>query len=78
MLLLRIYLAGLAILISAIAMNVVASIVGLATWYQVLTFAVEVGAGATIQDLRVTDLLFLLLIYPGLLGAVAYAVLHIF
>jgi hypothetical protein len=74
-LLFRIYRAGIAILVGAIIMNVAAGALGLATWYTFLTAAGR-GAAAAVRSLRAVDWLFLLIIYPGLLGACAYPVLR--
>lgn len=77
MVLLRIYVAGLAVLVGAIALNVLAGMIGLATWYSLLGSAGEVGVLAAIKRLTLADGLFLLVIYPGLLGACAYGVLRV-
>lgn len=74
-LLFRIYRAGIAILVGAIIMNVAAGALGLATWYTFLTAASR-NTVAAVRSLRALDWLFLLIIYPGLLGACAYPVLR--
>jgi hypothetical protein len=71
----RIYLAGLAVLAGAIVLNVLAGWIGLTTWYSFLT-AAAAGPLKAVKGLSVGDWLFLLAIYPGLLGACAYGVLR--
>jgi hypothetical protein len=70
----RIYLAGLAVLAVAIVLNVLAGWIGLTTWYGFLTAAAS-GPLDAVKDLSVIDWLFLLAIYPGLLGTCAYLVI---
>jgi len=76
MMLLRVYVAGLAVLVGAIAMNALAGALGLATWYSFLTSAGELGALVAIRRLNVVDVLFLVVAYPALLGVCAWLVLH--
>ena len=73
---LRIYLAGLAVLAGAIAMNIAAKALGLATWYDFLQSAADLGAAQAIRNLRPLDGLFLVLIYPAALGLFAWLVLR--
>jgi uncharacterized membrane protein YczE len=68
------YLAGLAVLTAAILLNVLAGRLGLSTWYGFLAAAASDPLSA-VRDLRAGDWLFLLVIYPGLLGACAYPVI---
>ncbi len=70
----RVYLTGLAVLTGAIVLNVAAAWVGLATWYSFLTAAAS-GPLDAFRGLGAGDWLFLLVIYPGLLGACAYPVI---
>lgn len=71
---LKIYLAGLAILMVAIALNWLANLLHLATWYTFLNKVSEMSLAAAVQSLRAADLLFLGLVYPFLLGLAAYLV----
>jgi hypothetical protein len=73
---LKIYLAGLVVLAGAIALNVLAGWIGLATWYEFLRSMTQTGVLEAIKALRVWDWLFLLAIYPACLGACAYVVLR--
>lgn len=56
----------------AIVVNGVASAVGLLTWYEYVQRIGQLGFFAAIRSLRVIDAVFLLLVYPGLLGSVVY------
>jgi len=72
MILLKIYLAGLVVLITAIGLNLLANALGLSTWYDFLTLASQQGFFHTLKNLKPVDFLFLILLYPGLLGLSAY------
>jgi len=76
--LLKIYLAGLAVLIVAILLNGLANLLHLATWYSVLNSISEIGLASALRSLKVLDFLFLLLVYPFLLGLAAYLVFRLF
>jgi len=73
---LKIYLAGLVVLVGAIVLNVLAGWLGLATWYEFLRSVAQLGVLEAIQTLHIWDWLFLLAIYPACLGAFAYPVLR--
>lgn len=72
---LRVYAAGMLVLIGAIVANVAAGAVGLKTWYDVLKPAAG-SARAALSTLTLWDVAFLFLLYPGWLGACAYLVLR--
>jgi hypothetical protein len=74
---LRIYLAGLAVLVGAIIVNLLAGAVGLRTWYDVLKPIPEAGVMVVVRTLTAVEILFLFLLYPALLGLCAYLVLKI-
>ena len=76
MTILKIYLAGLVVLVGAIVLNVLAGWLGLATWYEFLRSVTQSGILEAIQALHIWDWLFLLVIYPACLGAFAYPVLR--
>jgi hypothetical protein len=78
MLFLKIYLAGIAVLIAAVLLNLAAGWLNLSTWYSFLNLVSENGLSQAIQSLRFIDYIFLLLIYPGLLGLAAYLTLRLF
>jgi cation transporter-like permease len=73
---LRIYLAGVAILLGAIVINMLAGVVGLKTWYDVLKPIPEIGLAAVARSLTVMDVLFLFVLYPALLGLCGYLVMR--
>lgn len=70
----KIFLAGIAVLVVAIALNLAASALGLQSWYTFLSQVSTKGISATLQGLRLVDYVFLILIYPTLLGLSAYLV----
>lgn len=67
---LRIYLIGSIILISAIVMNGVINRLGIMGWYDFLTAISQTDERAHAR-LRVVDGLWLFLVYPALLGLAA-------
>ena len=74
-LLLKIYLAGLVILVVAIGLNMLANALGLATWYSFLAQVTQTGIYPALKNLKAIDLFFLILLYPVLLGLSAYLTL---
>ncbi len=64
---LKLYLIGLSILIVAIIANVVASTLGLLSWYDTLTMFGKEGRSA-FKQIRIIDWVWLIIIYPVLLG----------
>jgi hypothetical protein len=77
MILVKIYLAGVAVLIAAILLNLLSGWLGLATWYSFLSQASEKGLAPALQSLTLVDYLFLIVVYPGLLGLAAYLTLRL-
>jgi hypothetical protein len=77
MILVKIYLAGVAVLIAAILLNLLSGWLGLATWYSFLSQASEKGLGPALQSLTPVDYLFLIVVYPGLLGLAAYLTMRL-
>jgi hypothetical protein len=77
MLLLKIYLSGLAVLITAIGLNLVAGELGLSTWYTFLALTGKQGLLEALKSLNMGDYLFLFLIYPVLLGLAAYLIFYL-
>jgi len=71
--LIKIYLIGLAILITAILANWLASFLGIETWYSFLIEVNKSGLTATLKS-KWASLIFLLIIYPSLLGLSAFLV----
>jgi hypothetical protein len=74
LILLKIYLAGMAVLIVAVVLNLLANLFHLATWYTFLNKVSELGFAAAVHSLKAVDILFLVLLYPFLLGLAAYLV----
>jgi hypothetical protein len=72
LLFLKIHLAGMAVLMAAIGLNLLANILGLSTWYDFLGAASQQGLMAALRRLSVLDTLFLIVLYPFLLGLAAY------
>lgn len=68
---LKIYLAGVIILVGAIGLNITARGVGLLGWYEFLTRLQEEGATA-LGATRIGDYLWLLIGYPFCLGLLGF------
>ncbi len=77
MLLLKIGLAGTAILVVAILLNLLANLFGLATWYDLLNAVSQQGMVEALRRLRAVDFLFLILLYPFMLGLAAYLTFYL-
>jgi hypothetical protein len=60
----KIYLLGGSILIGAIIINYVADFFGMISWYEVL--------GNRIFNLNILNWIYLIILYPFLLGIIAY------
>jgi len=69
--LLHIYLAGIVVLVIAILINLLAQKLGIITWYGFLENITRHGFSQTIIS-KWPHLIFLLIIYPLILGAAAY------
>jgi len=65
---LKIYLSGLIILISAILLNVISGKLGITGWYDFLT-GLSQSEKKIIQNLSFLDYAWLFFLYPFLLGA---------
>jgi hypothetical protein len=63
----KIYILGLIVLVSAILFNGLAAKLNLVSWYDFLNRAVASGSKVW-QTLRFVDLLWLFIVYPMLLG----------
>lgn len=72
---LKIFLAGWAILIVAIALNLLAQRLGITTWYPFIGDAGKIGFTAALSKLSFWSVLFLFFLYPTLLGLTAFFVL---
>lgn len=63
---------GYIVLFTAIVLNVLASKLKWATWYHFLQDVTSFGFSSSFTSLRLIDIVFLFLLYPVSLGAVAY------
>jgi len=77
MLLLKVYLAGLVVLIVAVVLNLLANVIGLATWYNFFNQVSQRGFFPALQSLKMIEILFLILLYPLLLGLAAYLTFYL-
>jgi hypothetical protein len=68
---LRIYCIGLCILVGAILLNAVAAKLGLMSWYDFLT-QWSANGKSVFSTTRLIDYVWLMLIYPFLLGCCGY------
>ncbi len=71
-------LYGWMILIVALAVNVVASTLGVSTWYDYVTSISVLGLKTATLSLRVHEHVFLFVIYPGIFGLVVYSIMRFF
>ena len=69
-------LTGIIILLAAIILNVFANIAGITTWYDLIKNITNTGLSA-IKKENIFSMIFLLIIYPYILGAVAYYTLKL-
>ncbi len=74
---LKYLLYGWMILVAALAVNVVASTLGVTTWYDYVTSISVLGLKTATFSLRVHEHIFLFVIYPGILGFVVYLIMRL-
>ncbi|MCF7910698.1 hypothetical protein K9L16_03435 [Candidatus Pacearchaeota archaeon] len=75
--LLKILVTGIAILIGAIFMNFLAKKFSIATWYEFLEDVKFDGFSRAIKFQRNISLVFMFIIYPLLLGLIAWLILEV-
>lgn len=75
--LLKIFAVGWGILIGAILLNFLASKFGIIGWYEFLYNIGKLGFAKTLESTSPLSLIFLFIIYPFLLGLVAYMILRL-
>jgi hypothetical protein len=75
MLIAKIYGMGVIILVAAVLVNGAAAWMGLPSWYDFFRTAGEMGIRRAAGQAGLVGMIFLLLIYPFLLGAAAYLAL---
>jgi len=68
----NIFLSGVLILLIAMVVNVLATVLGLFTWYDFLKNIQANGFLETIKNTGALSLFFLFLVYPSVLGIVGY------
>ncbi len=68
---LRIYCIGIIVLLIAILANVLASVIGVMSWYDAVT-GLQKNGWASLKDWSWTDYVWLFVLYPVILGAAAY------
>lgn len=73
----KIITTGFAILITAIILNVLANILKITTWYDLLNNITKHGISIIKQE-SILSIIFLIIIYPAILGFIAYTVLKLF
>lgn len=73
----QIFITGLGILLVAIVLNFLANYLGIETWYTFLGSIQKKGFLRVTKD-NWLSLIFLILIYPFILGLTAYYILKIF
>jgi len=71
-----ILITGFGILIGAILINYIATTLNLSTWYDFLTDIEKVGFLESIKNQNFASIIFMLLIYPLLLGTIAYYIIR--
>ena len=70
MTMIRLYIIGLSILFIAIAANAIANYINLNTWYRFIQEVMQKdNILETLKDQKIEDLIWLLIIYPTILGA---------
>ena len=69
--------AGYAVLVMAILLNMLANALNLATWYKWFQTIAQDGLRVALLSLHWLDIIFLFIVYPLLLGLVAYWILAI-
>ncbi len=69
---LKLFALGWVILIVAIIVNLIAKSIGINTWYDFLTGMTDIGIKDSFKNLKITDILFLFILYPGIFGVIIY------
>jgi len=74
----KIFCAGVAILLAALIFNILATQLSVSTWYDLVKEAGSQGFLNTLKNQKIIDLLSLFIIYPLLLGSAGYLVFWLF
>lgn len=64
---LKIYIIGVCVLLIAILANILASILGLMSWYDAVV-SFQKNGWSSLKQLKISDVAWLFLLYPFLLG----------
>jgi len=70
----KIFIVGWAILLVAIILNILASRMGIDTWYPFFSNVEKIGVVKAFAKTSFISKLFLFIIYPSLLGLVAFII----
>jgi len=68
----KIQFIGFGILLGAILINIIANLIGLSSWYTLINNIVQLGFIDTIKQTNIISIIFLIIIYPFLLGLIGY------
>lgn len=68
----KIFLIGYVILIFAIAINILASLIGLSNWFIFFEYLFNEGILDAFREVGIISALYLIFIYPVILGFVIY------
>jgi hypothetical protein len=68
----KIIILGYVILASAIILNVIANAINIATWYELIENIMQKGIIDAITKQKIISTIFQFIIYPAILGVVAY------
>jgi len=71
-LILKIFITGFSILFVALIINILAGLLGISTWYDFLHLIREKGFLGAFKETSLISLIFLIFIYPFLLGLAGY------
>ena len=74
----KVLVIGLAILITAIILNVLANLMNINTWYAFINNIRELGLFKALRSTNILSWLFLFIVYPMLLGTVGYFLAKVF
>jgi len=74
---LKVFAVGFGILVAAIVVNFLANYLGIETWHSFLSLIQKIGLLSAIKE-KWQHLIFLVFIYPFVLGLAAYLVLNFF
>lgn len=68
---LKLYVIGIIVLVVAIFANVLAGVLGFLSWYDAI-LSIQKNGAAAFKQWKITDYLWLFILYPLILGAAGY------